>query len=151
MRLVVQRVSHASVSVEGQVVGSIGRGLLVLVGVAAEDGDADLAWLARKLVGLRLFADTPDGQMARSVAEISGAILLVSQFTLLASTRKGTKPSFSRAAAPQEAEVTYRKFVDAVRGELGRAVETGVFGAMMQVDLCNDGPVTLIIDSRLRE
>ena len=151
MRLVIQRVSRASVSVDAKVVGQIGSGLLVLVGVAPGDNEADVAWLARKLVGLRVFDDVATGQMARSVADISGGILLVSQFTLLASTKKGSKPSFSRAAAPGEAEASYQDFVAAVAGELGRAVETGIFGAAMQVELCNDGPVTLIIDSRLRE
>ncbi len=151
MRLVVQRVSRASVTVAGEVVGEITAGLLVLVGIAPGDGPEDITWLARKLVGLRLFDDPESGQMAHSVLDISGGILLVSQFTLLASTRKGTKPSFSRAAQPAEAEETYRAFLQAVSGELGKPVETGVFGASMEVALVNDGPVTLVVDSRLRE
>lgn len=151
MRLVIQRVSRASVAVAGEIVGEIGTGLLVFVGVAPGDDQADISWLARKLVALRLFDDPATGQMARSVAEISGGILVVSQFTLLASTRKGTKPSFSRAAPPQEAEASYRDFVRAVSEALGRPVKTGLFGASMQVDLLNEGPVTLVVDSELRE
>ena len=151
MRTVIQRVSRASVEVAGEVAGEIGTGLLVFVGVAPGDDQPAIAWLARKLVALRLFDDPATGQMARSVRDIAGDILVVSQFTLLASTRKGTKPSFSRAAAPQQAEARYRNFVEAVSEELGRPVKTGLFGASMQVELLNEGPVTLIVDSTLRE
>lgn len=151
MRLVVQRVTSASVVVAGKIVGEIGGGLLVLVGVAPGDGNEDIGWLARKLVTLRIFEARAGGQMAQSVADLQGGILLVSQFTLFASMKKGTKPSFSRAAPPDKAEAVYEDFVATVSSELGREVETGIFGAMMEIRSVNDGPVTLILDSRNRE
>jgi D-tyrosyl-tRNA(Tyr) deacylase len=150
MRAVVQRVLRASVTVEGSVVGEIGPGLLVLVGVAADDTDEDIAWLAGKIVQQKLFADETR-RMNLSVIQSGGGVLVVSQFTLLASTRKGTKPSWYRAAGPEVAVPLYERFVAAVEGALGRPVATGQFGAMMEVALVNDGPVTLVLDSRLRE
>ena len=150
MRAVVQRVLRASVTVEGRVTGSVGRGLVVLVGVAADDAEEDIEWLAGKIVGQKLFADD-SGRMNLSVMESGGGVLVVSQFTLLASTRKGTKPSWHRAAGPEVAVPLYGRFLAAVEKALGRPVATGDFGAMMEVELVNDGPVTLVLDSRLRE
>jgi len=150
MRAVLQRVSRASVTVEGRVSGSIAGGLLVLVGVAAVDADDDIAWLAGKIVQQKLFADEM-GRMNLSVVESGGGVLVVSQFTLLASTRKGTKPSWHRAAGPEVAVPLYEAFVRKMEELLGRPVATGEFGAMMEVALVNDGPVTLVLDSRLRE
>jgi D-tyrosyl-tRNA(Tyr) deacylase len=150
MRAVVQRVSRASVTVEGRVTGSIEGGVLVLVGVAADDTDEDIAWLAGKIVQQKLFADET-GRMNLSVMDNGAGILVVSQFTLLASTRKGTKPSWHRAAGPEVAVPLYERFVAAVQGALGLPVATGQFGAMMEVALVNDGPVTLVLDSRWRE
>ena len=150
MRAVVQRVSRASVTVEERVTGSIAGGLLVLVGVTADDGEEDIVWLAGKIVGQKLFADE-NGRMNFSVMESGGGVLVVSQFTLLASTRKGTKPSWHRAAGPEVAIPLYEAFVRKLEELLGRPVATGEFGAMMEVALVNDGPVTLVLDSRLRE
>jgi len=150
MRAVIQRVSSASVTVEGGVVGGIGRGLLVLLGIAGDDTPDDIAWLAGKIARQKLFADE-GGRMNLSVAEAGADVLAVSQFTLMASTRKGTRPSWHRAAPPDVAEPLYGQFVRALEDRLGRNVATGEFGAMMQVSLVNDGPVTLILDSRLRE
>jgi len=150
MRAVVQRVSKASVTVEGMVTGAIDRGLLVLVGIAADDTPEDIAWLAGKIAGQKLFPDE-SGRMNLSVTESGGGLLVVSQFTLLASTRKGTKPSWHRAAPPEVAVPLYEEFVRAMETAIGRPVATGKFGAMMEVSLVNDGPVTLVLDSRARE
>ena len=150
MRAVVQRVLRASVMAEGVVAGEIGAGLLVLVGVAADDTEEDLAWLAGKIVGQKLFADE-SGWMNWSVTETGGGVLVVSQFTLLASTRKGTKPSWHRSAGPEVAVPLYEALVRKMEELLGRPVATGKFGAMMEVALVNDGPVTLVLDSRWRE
>jgi D-aminoacyl-tRNA deacylase len=150
MRAVVQRVSRASVRVGADIAGEIEAGLLVLLGVGVDDSDEDLAWLAGKIVQLKLFADA-GGRMTQSVVESGGGVLVVSQFTLLASTRKGTKPSWHRAAGPEAAEPVYEKFVRKMEELLGRPVATGKFGAMMEVESVNDGPVTLVLDSRLRE
>lgn len=150
MRAVIQRVSQASVSAAGAVTGSIGRGLLVLVGIATDDTPDDIAWLAGKIAGQKLFPDE-SARMNLSVVDIAGGILVVSQFTLLASTRKGTKPSWHRAALPEVAIPLYEEFVRAMETAIGRPLATGKFGAMMEVSLVNDGPVTLVLDSRLRE
>lgn len=150
VRSVVQRVSQASVKVEGATVGEIGPGFLVLLAVAADDADEDLGWLAGKIVQQKLFPDET-GRMNRSVLESGCGVLVVSQFTLLASTRKGTKPSWHRAAPPEVAVSLYESFVREMEKLLGRPVATGKFGAMMEVSLVNDGPVTLVLDSRLRE
>jgi D-tyrosyl-tRNA(Tyr) deacylase len=150
MRAVVQRVAQASVTVEGTVTGEITRGLLVLVGIATDDTPDDIAWLAGKIAQQKLFPDE-SGRMNLSIVDIAGGILVVSQFTLLASTRKGTKPSWHRAAPPEAAVRHYGEFVRAMEVALGRPVATGDFGAMMEVELVNDGPLTLVLDSRLRE
>lgn len=150
MRVIVQRVSAASVAVGGEIVGKIGSGLLVLAGFEEADSDADLEWMAGKLVRLRLFADAA-GVMNRSVQESGGEILAVSQFTLYASVKKGNRPSWSRAARGDVSQPLFARFVERLAAELGRPVPTGVFGADMQVSLTNDGPVTVSIDSRAPE
>ncbi len=145
MRAVVQRVRSARVIVGDEVVGDVGRGLLVLLGVAPTDTAAEVQWLADKVVGLRIFADD-DGKMNRSVADAGGGVLVVSQFTLYGDCRKGRRPSFVGAAAPEVAEPLYEAFLNAVKA-LGVPTAAGRFGAMMQVELINDGPVTLILES----
>jgi D-tyrosyl-tRNA(Tyr) deacylase len=150
MRAAVQRVSRAAVTVEGAVTGEIGRGLLLFVGIATDDTSDDITWLVGKIAQQKLFPDE-SGRMNLSVTEIGGGVLVVSQFTLLASTRKGTKPSWHRAAGPEAALPLYEEFVQAMEAVLGRPAATGEFGAMMQVELVNDGPVTLVLDSRWRE
>jgi D-tyrosyl-tRNA(Tyr) deacylase len=146
MRLVIQRVREASVTVDGTITGQIGAGLLVLVGCAPTDDEAALAWMVRKLVNLRIFNDE-NGQMNRSVLDVGGQVLVVSQFTLLADARKGNRPSYAGAAPPAVAEPLYARFVALVAQELGQPVPTGIFGADMQVRLLNDGPVTIVLDS----
>ena len=146
MRLVIQRVREAQVTVGDQITGQIGPGLLVLAGFAPTDTPAALAWMCRKLVQLRVFSDD-HGQMNRSVRDTGGQVLVVSQFTLLADARKGNRPSYSGAAPPPVAEPLYRQFVALVAAELGQPVPTGIFGAAMQVRLVNDGPVTIVLDS----
>lgn len=150
MRAVVQRVREAAVRIRGSPVAAIGPGLLVLCGVTASDDDADRDWLARKIVSLRIFNDDV-GVMNRSVADVGGELLAVSQFTLYASTRKGARPSYSAAAPPEIAAPIFASFLQALERELGRRVATGVFGADMEVSLVNDGPVTLWLDSANRE
>ncbi|CAB3394386.1 D-aminoacyl-tRNA deacylase [Kyrpidia spormannii] len=147
MRAVVQRVSRAEVRVEGERVAHIGKGLLVLIGVSRQDGEADAVWLAEKLAGLRVFPDDA-GKMGRSVLDVGGAVLSVSQFTLLGDCRKGRRPDFTRAAPAETALPLYER-VNAHLREKGVRVETGVFGAHMDVELVNDGPVTLWLDSRV--
>ena len=146
MRVVIQRVSSASVSIGGRVRSSIGPGLLVLLGIGPEDGPEDIDWLVRKVAGLRIFDDEA-GVMNRSVVEIGGEALVVSQFTLMASTKKGNRPSYIRAAKPDVAIPIYKKFIARLEQAFGKPIATGVFGADMQVALINDGPVTIIIDS----
>lgn len=146
MKVVVQRVSQARVTVEDDVVGEIGRGLMLLVGIGQEDIVHDVIWMADKLAGLRIFEDEA-GKMNLSVEEIKGAVLSVSQFTLYGDCRKGKRPNFMAAARPEVAESLYLQFNSHLRGR-GLQVETGRFGAMMDVSLVNDGPVTLILDSR---
>src|SRR5262245_8817119 len=146
MRACVQRVTEASVTVEGEIVGQIGLGLLVLLGVAADDTEEDAKQLAAKTAGLRIFEDD-EGKMNRSLAEVNGAMLVVSQFTLLGDCRKGRRPNFTAAAPPELAEKLYEIFCSQVRSE-GIPVETGRFRKMMKVALVNDGPVTLLLDSR---
>lgn len=145
MRAVVQRVRAARVEVEGETVGEIGRGFLVLLGVAKGDTAREAEWMAQKIPGLRLFED-PEGKMNLSLEEVGGAILIVSQFTLLGDCRKGRRPSFTEAAPPEEADRLYQLVVGKLRAN-GVRVETGVFQAHMQVHLTNDGPVTLLIDT----
>jgi D-tyrosyl-tRNA(Tyr) deacylase len=150
MRAVVQRVTEASVSIAGEKYSSIPRGLLVLLGVEHEDNENDLDWLAGKIAQMRIFSDE-DGKMNRNVMEIRGSILVVSQFTLHASTKKGNRPSFLRAAHPSTAGPMYESFCDQLAKVAGVSVSQGVFGADMQISLCNDGPVTIFIDSRDRQ
>jgi len=150
MRLVIQRAREASVSVDGKVVSRIGQGLLVLVGVEVGDTEEDMKWLIGKTVGLRIF-DDENGVMNRSVADIGGDVLAVSQFTLTASTRKGNRPSYVRAAGHELAVPLYERYCEEVSQALGKPVGRGIFGAEMMVSLINDGPVTIIIDSRMRE
>jgi D-tyrosyl-tRNA(Tyr) deacylase len=150
MRAAIQRVREASVTVGDRTVAAIGTGLLVLCGVAPSDSKAEADWLARKIAALRIF-DDDTGVMNRSVREVDGEILAVSQFTLHASTKKGARPSYSGAASPEAAKPLFDAFVAALERELGRSVPTGVFGAHMQVRLANDGPVTLLIDTATRE
>lgn len=144
MRVVLQRVSRARVTVDGRVTGEIGRGLLLLAGFTPGDTEETLAWMADKVVGLRIFPDD-EGKMNRSVDEVGGDLLVVSQFTLYGDTRKGKRPSFVDAARPEVAIPLYERFVALLRAA-GRRVETGEFGAMMEVELVNDGPVTLILE-----
>ncbi|MBB1148855.1 D-tyrosyl-tRNA(Tyr) deacylase [Myroides sp. NP-2] len=150
MRIVIQRVTEASVTVEGALTGSIGKGLLVLVGIEEVDGRQDIEWLSGKLVNLRIFEDE-QGVMNKSVLDIDGEVLLVSQFTLHASTKKGNRPSYIRAAKPNVAIEMYENFIAQLTRDLGKKVQTGRFGADMKVALLNDGPVTICIDSQNKE
>ncbi len=145
MRACVQRVSFARVVVDGETVGEIGRGMLVLLGVAAEDGEAELRWMVDKVVGLRIF-DDGEGKMNLALADVGGELLVVSQFTLLGDCRKGRRPSFIAAAPPEMAEQMYERFVEAAQ-QSGIRIATGRFRTHMQVELVNDGPVTILIDS----
>ncbi len=146
MRAVIQRVDEATVTVDGSVVGKISRGLLVFLGVESNDGQEDLAFLKNKILNLRVFPDS-DGKMNLSLVDTGAAVLLVSQFTLHADCRKGNRPSFIRAAPPDQADQLYQELIEQLRSE-GVTVESGEFRAMMKVNLVNDGPVTLIVDSR---
>jgi D-tyrosyl-tRNA(Tyr) deacylase len=150
MRAVIQRVVDAIVAIEGRVKGAIQNGLVVLLAIEEADTPEDIEWLSGKIVRLRVF-DDENGVMNRSVQEVQGAILLVSQFTLFASTRKGNRPSYSRSARPEIAVPLYQQFIERLGRDLGRPVQTGEFGAHMLVSLTNDGPVTIIIDSKTRE
>ena len=150
MRLLIQRVARASVRVEEQVVGAIGQGLLLLVGVEQGDNEGDATWLAEKVSKLRIFSD-PDGKMNASVLDVQGELLVVSQFTLHASYKKGTRPSFVKAAHPDHAIPMYEAFVAACETAIGKPVSTGQFGAAMAVDLINDGPVTIWMDTQNKE
>lgn len=153
MRAVLQRVSEASVTVEGRTTtttGEIGLGLLILLGVEAADDETDIAWLVNKVTAMRIFGDE-DGKMNRSILDVDGEALVVSQFTLHASTKKGNRPSFIKAARPDHAIPMYEAFCQKLGTTLGKAVATGEFGAHMDVHLVNDGPVTILIDSKNRE
>jgi D-aminoacyl-tRNA deacylase len=147
MRVVIQRVSRASVSINQQIRSSIGRGVLILLGVEDSDNSEDINWLVKKISQLRIF-DDQDGVMNESLLDVAGDALVVSQFTLHANTKKGNRPSYIRASKPDVAIPMYEQFVDALSATLKKEVKTGEFGATMQVDLLNDGPVTIIIDSR---
>ena len=150
MRVVIQKVTHASVDIENQTVASINKGLLVLVGIEDSDTNEDITWLAAKIVNLRVFEDE-NGVMNLSVKDVDGEVLVVSQFTLHAATKKGNRPSYIRAARPEVAIPIYEAFVRQVETLLGKQVPTGQFGAMMQVNLCNDGPVTILIDTKNKD
>lgn len=150
MRVVVQKVSEAKVTVKGKLVSSIGKGLLVLLGIEDADVEDDIDWLVKKIVQLRIFNDE-NGVMNRSVQEVDGDIIVVSQFTLHANTKKGNRPSYIRAAKPDIAVPMYERFIARTEEVLGKKVGTGIFGATMDVSLVNDGPVTLIIDSKQKD
>ena len=147
MRAVIQRVSEASVSIDGKLKGAIGRGLLVFLGIESEDGPEDLVWLSGKIPQIRLFPDEA-GLMNRALTDIDGEILLISQFTLFGNLRKGARPSFNRAAPPEIAMPLYEEFVRALSTALGKPIVTGEFGAMMKIQALNDGPVTLFLDTK---
>lgn len=150
MRIIIQRVTRACVTVEGNIAGAIGLGLLVLMGVEDSDTDEDITWLSNKITNLRIFNDEA-GVMNFGIKEVNGDILLVSQFTLHASTKKGNRPSYIKASKPAFAVPMYEKMVQQLETDLGKKIETGIFGADMKVELLNDGPVTIIIDSKNRE
>ncbi|MCF6242826.1 MAG: D-aminoacyl-tRNA deacylase [Bacteroidales bacterium] len=150
MRVVIQRVSRASVSIEGAIISEIGKGLMILVGIEDADTDEDIEWLSGKISRLRIFSDDA-GAMNRSVTEINGDILCVSQFTLHAKTKKGNRPSFIHAAKPNIAIPIYEKFIKQLSKDIEKPVKTGKFGAHMQIDLLNDGPVTIFIDTKNKE
>ena len=150
MRVIIQRVSEAKVEVNEEITGNIGKGLLLFVGIVDDDTDDDIEWLCNKLSGLRIFSDD-DGKMNHSIQDVEGSFLVVSQFTLHAKTKKGNRPSFIRAAKPDIAIPMYDKFKKSLQAITGRPVESGEFGADMQVSLVNDGPVTIIIDTKNKE
>ena len=150
MRIVIQKVSKASVTVENRLVSSIEKGLLVLVGIEDADTDTDVDWLVKKMLNLRIFEDV-NGVMNLSVQDIGADLIIVSQFTLHASTKKGNRPSYIRASKPDFAVPMYEKFIQKTEEMLGKKVGTGIFGAMMDVELVNDGPVTIIIDSKEKD
>ena len=147
MRAVIQRVSEASVKVDNKITGQIAKGFLILLGIETEDQEDDLKWLAQKISGLRVFSDE-NGQMNRSLADINGRILLISQFTLFAQTKKGNRPGFTRAARPEKAIPLYETMIQELERLTDTAVEAGIFGADMKVSLINDGPVTIIMDTK---
>lgn len=150
MRVVIQRVSHASVTIEGKIKGSIKEGLMILVGIEDADNEEDIDWLCKKIVNLRIF-DDDNGVMNRSILESGGNILVISQFTLHASTKKGNRPSYIRAAKPEIAVPIYNRFCNKLSIALGKTVETGEFGADMKVELLNNGPVTICMDTKNKE
>lgn len=150
MRAVIQRVSEASVTIEGIRHAAIGPGLLVLLGIESADTQEDIEWLSAKIVQLRIFNDE-NGQMNHSLSDIDGELLLISQFTLMAATKKGNRPSFIRAARPEQAMVLYEQMIGQLKAQVGTRIKTGVFGADMKVALCNDGPVTIWFDTKNKE
>jgi D-tyrosyl-tRNA(Tyr) deacylase len=150
MRAVIQRVSHASCSIEGVISGEIGTGFMVLLGIEDSDTDEDMTWLAQKISNMRVFSDE-NGLMNKALAEVQGNILLVSQFTLFASTKKGNRPGFTRSARPEYAIPLYEKMIVELTKLTGTKIQTGVFGANMQISLVNDGPVTICIDTKAKE
>lgn len=150
MRAIIQRVSSASCSVEGKISGAIAQGFMVLLGIEDADTEEDLTWLAQKIVSMRIFSDE-NGLMNRSLADVNGTILLISQFTLYATTKKGNRPGFTRSAKPEKAIPLYEKMIRELGRLMGKKIETGIFGADMQVSLINDGPVTISIDTKAKE
>lgn len=150
MRIVIQRAKHASVEIDGKIHSKIGEGLLILLGIEEGDDHEDILWLTKKTINLRIFGDK-EGKMNLSLKEVAGEVLLISQFTLHASTKKGNRPSYIRAAKPERAIPLYEKFVEELETQLGKKIGTGVFGADMKVMLLNDGPVTILMDSKNRE
>lgn len=150
MKVVIQRVSRANVKVDGKITGEIGEGLLVLLGIEDGDADEDIQWLSNKIINLRIFNDE-NGVMNKSAIDINGNILLVSQFTLHASTKKGNRPSYIKASKPEIAVPMYEKMIAQLGADLGKKIQTGIFGADMKVELLNDGPVTIVIDTKNKE
>jgi D-tyrosyl-tRNA(Tyr) deacylase len=150
MRVIIQRVSNASVTSDGKPTGNIGKGLLVLLGIENSDTDEDIRWLSNKITSLRIFNDE-EGVMNLCVSDISGDILLVSQFTLYASTKKGNRPGYARASKPELAVPLYEKMIAQLQKDLGKKIGTGIFGADMKVELVNDGPVTIFMDTKMKE
>jgi D-tyrosyl-tRNA(Tyr) deacylase len=150
MRAIIQRVSSASCSIEGKISGEIGQGFMILLGIEESDSDEDLTWLAQKISNMRVFSDE-NGLMNKALADVQGNILLVSQFTLFASTKKGNRPGFTRSAKPDIAIPMYEKMIRDLGQLTGKRIQTGVFGADMQISLVNDGPVTIIMDTKSRE
>jgi D-tyrosyl-tRNA(Tyr) deacylase len=150
MRAVIQRVSEASCKVDGKVTGEINIGFLVLLGIESEDNSNDVQWLAQKIINMRIFNDEKD-LMNKSLADVGGDILLISQFTLMANTKKGNRPSFTRASKPDQAIVLYEEMISSLEHLLGKKIETGVFGADMKINLTNDGPVTIMMDTKDKE
>lgn len=150
MRVVIQRVRNASVTVDEETVGEIGDGLCILLGIRTEDTLQDIKWLCQKIVNLRIFGDS-NGIMNHSVKELEKEVLVVSQFTLYANSKKGNRPSYARSANSEQAQPLYKAFLNLLEEELGRKIESGIFGADMKINLCNDGPVTLILDSQNKE
>ncbi len=150
MRIIVQRVAHAEVSINNKIFSKIGKGLLLLLGIGEDDGEEDVDYLVKKVVALRIFPDF-SGVMNLSVADVNGEIMVVSQFTLMANTKKGNRPSYIRAARSEKSIPLYNLFVERIKAALGKSVATGEFGADMQVELLNDGPVTIIMDSKARD
>jgi D-tyrosyl-tRNA(Tyr) deacylase len=150
MRAIIQRVSSASCNIEGKISGEIGKGFMILLGIEDNDTDEDLNWLAQKISNMRIFSDE-NGLMNKSLADVKGNILLISQFTLFASTKKGNRPGFTRSAKPDLAIPMYEKMISELEKATGTKVQTGVFGTDMQISLVNDGPVTIIMDTKSRE
>ena len=150
MRAIIQRVSSASCSVNGEITGQIGTGFMVLLGIEDSDNDEDVSWLAQKITNLRIFSDE-NGAMNKALAEVNGGILLISQFTLYASTKKGNRPGFTRSAKPDVAIPLYEKMIAELAKATGKAIQTGIFGADMKISLVNDGPVTIPIDTKSKE
>lgn len=150
MRAVIQRTAHASCTVDGTITGQIGIGFMVLIGIEDADNDEDVSWLAQKISNMRVFSDE-NGAMNKSLAEVDGDILLISQFTLFASTKKGNRPGFTRSARPEKAIPLYKKMIAALAALTGKPVQTGIFGADMKISLVNDGPVTICIDTKSKE
>jgi D-tyrosyl-tRNA(Tyr) deacylase len=147
MRAVIQRVTHAGCTVDGEVTGKIDTGFLVLIGIEDADTDEDMQWLAQKICGLRVFGDE-NGLMNKAIADVDGNILLISQFTLFAQTKKGNRPSFIKAARPEKAIPLYEKMIETLKTIMGKKIATGIFGADMKISLLNDGPVTIIMDTK---
>lgn len=150
MIAVIQRVSESAVTIDGQLKGRIGQGFMVLLGIEEADNSEDISWLSRKIVNIRLFEDQ-EGVMNRSLLDTGGDVLLISQFTLHASTKKGNRPSYIKAAKPEVAVPLYEQFIEQITSDLGKPIQTGTFGADMKVSLINDGPVTIIIDTKDRK
>ena len=150
MRIVIQRVSHASVTIEGKVKSSIGRGYLILLGIGSDDGEEDIQWLVKKIIGLRVFDDA-NGVMNLSIGDVGGDIIVVSQFTLMASTKKGNRPSWIKAAPHSISIPLYERFCKVLQEAFGKPISTGEFGADMKVELLNDGPVTICMDTKNKE